>query len=84
MFVIRKDIFLITLILDVCKWYDKYYTGNLHTMKTVHVQKLLAYYNPVRFEECDNLHDERIKFLGEIQVIMNHSVNMGGQNLWVI
>ncbi len=84
MFVIRKDIFLITLILDVSKWYDRWYAGNLIAMKTLHLQLLLAHYEPKRFEECDNLYKERVQFLVEVQEIMDRQVTIGGYEIWTI
>ena len=83
MFVIRKDIFLITLIQDVSKWYDKWYVGNLIAMKDLHIKMLLSYYDKERFVKCTSLCKERILFLTEVQEIVDISINCGGSSLWM-
>lgn len=83
MFVIRKDIFLITLTRDVSEWYDKWYMGNLKAVKTLHLRILLENYDPDRFRHCDNLHNERIIFLIEVQTIVNERLDSGGNEAWM-
>jgi len=83
MSVIRKDIFLITLIQDISKWYDKWYMGDIIVMKNFHVKILLSHYDTDRFRKCNNLYEERIFFLTEVQDIVNINVNYGGQSLWM-
>jgi hypothetical protein len=83
MFVVRKDIFLITLIQDISKWYDKWYKGNLVAMKKLHINTLLSNYDPDRFKKCNNLCEERKKFLAEIQETVNISTSFGEDSLWV-
>lgn len=83
MFVIRKDIFLITLISDVTKWYSKWYNGNFFAMKEVHLDKLLTHYEPERFAECVNLYEERELFLIEVQQIMDTYISTGGIDIWM-
>jgi hypothetical protein len=88
MFIIEKDIFLIILIQDVSKWYDKLYEdrkykGNLHVRKSLHIEKLLSYYDPNRFRKCSNLCEERSKFLIEIQEIMDTMLDVEGDMIWM-
>ena len=83
MFVIQKDVFLITLVRDVSKWYDQWYKGNVIAMKALHLGKLLENYDPDRFKNCDNLYKERITFLSEIQEIMEGQNNIGGSGVWM-
>lgn len=83
MFVIREDIFLITLIRDVSKWYDKWYIGNLIAMKDFHIKMLISYYDVNRFRNCSNLYTERLNFLTEVQEIVNISMHSGEANLWM-
>jgi len=82
MLVIQKDIFLITLIRDVSKWYDKWYKGNLIAMKELHIRTLLSYYDKDRFRKCNSLYDERIFFLTEVQEIVDLRISFGGHSLW--
>jgi len=83
MFVIRKDVFLITLIRDVSKWYDKWYVGNLVAMKDFHIKMLLLYYDIDRFRNCNNLCKERSNFLTEVQEVVDTSISSGEANLWM-
>ena len=83
MFVIRKDVFLITLIRDVSKWYDKWYIGNLVAMKDFHTKMLLLYYDIDRFRNCNNLCKERSNFLTEVQEVVDTSISSGEANLWM-
>ena len=83
MLVIRKDVFLITLIRDVSKWYDKWYVGNLVAMKDFHTKMLLLYYDIDRFRNCNNLCKERSNFLTEVQEVVDTSISSGEANLWM-
>jgi len=83
MLVIRKDVFLITLIRDVSKWYDKWYIGNLVAMKDFHTKMLLLYYDIDRFRNCNNLCKERSNFLTEVQEVVDTSISSGEANLWM-
>ena len=83
MLVIRKDIFLTTLIRDVSKWYDKWYVGNLIAMKDFHIKMLLSYYDSNRFRNCNDLCKERSNFLTEVQEVVNISISSGEANLWM-
>jgi len=83
MFVIQKDIFLITIVRDVSKWYDKWYTGNINAVKGLHLYELLEHYDPKRFRDCEDLSEERVQFLVEVQEIMNEQVNKGGCGAWM-
>lgn len=78
-----KDIFLIILIRDISKWYDKWYMGNLHAMKSLHIEMLISHYDPKRFRECENLYKERIKFLAEVQKLVDTYVSNGGCDSWM-
>ena len=83
MLVIRKDVFLVTLIRDVSKWYDKWYVGNLVAMKDFHTKMLLLYYDIDRFRNCNNLCKERSNFLTEVQEVVDNSISSGEANLWM-
>jgi hypothetical protein len=83
MFVIQKDIFLITLTRDVSKWYDKWYKGNLKAVKTLHLRILLENYDPSRFRYCNNLNTERMLFLVEVQTMVDERLDSGGNEAWM-
>lgn len=84
MFVVQKDVFLITLTRDVSQWYDSFYNGNVISMKALHLIKLFEHYDPDRFRKCNNLNKERTLFLIEIQEEVNREIDLGGSEIWNI
>lgn len=72
---LNKDLFLLRIIDSISKWYDEYYfadTFELERKKEFHVQIMKDNYNHWRFIACENLSEERKKFLGEIQEIVDN------------
>ena len=78
------DIFLHRMIEMVYASYDEWYNPeevyhkhrpaavtSLNEMKEVHIKELLNHYDKERFEKCDNLYEERVKFLKEVQQIVD-------------
>ena len=81
-----QDFFLQTLINSVCKSYDEWHQldksfhqhreqnkASLDSLKQDHILVLLTHYNKERFTNCKNLYNERVKFLDEIQQIIDTS-----------
>jgi len=79
-----NDVFLHRLIQSVHKWYDELYcpseayhkhalsyASSLDKIKKFHVQILLAHYDKERFVNCKDLYEERVKFLTEVQQIVD-------------
>ena len=75
-----EDVFLERLIEEVYKSYDEWYmpekayhkyrdmlSHELDDLKKEHIEILVIYYDKQRFIDCENLYEERIKFLNEIQ-----------------
>ncbi len=70
-----KDIFFLRLVDSVSEWYDKHYFADkleLEGKKELHIQMMEDHYNHWRFIACENLHEERKKFLGEVQIIVDN------------
>lgn len=80
-----QDFFLQTLIDSVCKSYDEWHhfkesfykhkeihQANLNSLKENHIQVLLTHYDKKRFTNCKNLYNERVKFLNEVQQIVDN------------
>lgn len=78
------DVFLQRLIQMVSDSYDEWYSPGkvfhkhrelrsyaLDNRKRFHIQKLLAHYDKERFINCKNLYKERVKFLNEVQQIVD-------------
>lgn len=78
------DFFLQTLINAVYKTYDEWHfpeksfhkhkkrnEENINNLKRHHVGVLLEYYDKERFKNCKDLYSERVKFLNEVQNIVN-------------
>lgn len=76
------DFFLQTLINSVRKTYYEWYCPDQSFKKELektildiqienHINILKEYYNKERFAKCKNLYDERVKFLNEVQQIVN-------------
>jgi hypothetical protein len=82
--VIKKDFFLITLIIGVSKWYDAWYQGNIISMKRLHINTLLLYYDPSRFKNCSNLYEERMNFLSEVHDMVYLEIDIGGNEIWLV
>lgn len=77
-----NDFFLHTLIESVRRSYYEWHCPeksfrkkiekmNLDNMIEEHVRILKLYYDKSRFTRCKNLYDERVKFLNEVQQIVN-------------
>jgi len=77
MSIIKKDPFLISLIRSVSEWYDEWYNDNVILMKELHIEMLVSHYDFNRFKKCNNLHKEKVKFLGEVQEIVNINISNG-------
>jgi hypothetical protein len=82
--VMIDDVFLHRLIQMVYATYDEWYMPGmpyhkhremhsyaLERIKKHHVQMLLAHYDKERFANCKNLYEERVKFLNEVQQIVD-------------
>jgi len=72
---LNKDIFLLRTVDSISKWYDEYYFGDkveIERRKEFHIQTMKDNYDYWRFIACKNLNEERAKFLGEIQEIVDH------------
>ena len=70
--VIDPEIFLKSLIKGVGNFYDKYYHGQYIGKRNYHIRKLLENYDKKRFSQAENLCEERSKFLGEIQDLVDN------------
>jgi len=70
--VIDPEILLKSLIKSVGNFYDKYYHGQYIGRKNYHIRKLLENYDKKRFSRAENLYEERLKFLGEMQDLVDN------------
>ncbi len=71
----NKDIFLLRMVDSVSKWYDEHYFANkfeIDRKKEFHIQTMKDNYNHWRFIVCKNLNEERIKFLTEMQEVVDN------------
>jgi len=77
------DFFLQTLINAVYKTYDEWHLpeksfyrkhneSNVNSLKQHHIKILLENYDEERFFNCKDLYKERVKFLNEVQEIVNN------------
>ena len=80
-----EDVFLERLIIEVHKTYDEWWCDPgevyhkhremhsyaLEAAKNFHVHMLLLHYDRERFIECENLSEERVRFLNEVQEIVD-------------
>lgn len=55
---------------DVSDWYDKYYMGDVQTMKNLHIHKLTELYDPFDFKD-GNIRAKRIEFLTMVQGVVD-------------
>ena len=70
--IIDPDIFLKSMIKNVGNFYDMYYHGQFTGKKNYHIRKLLENYDKKRFSQAENLYEERSKFLGEMQDLVDN------------
>jgi hypothetical protein len=73
---LNRDIFFMSLTKAVSDWYDEHYfadKGELEGKKAFHLQTMNEHYNHWRFIVCGNLNEERAKFLGEVQVLVDNT-----------
>ena len=79
-----EDVFLHRLIQMVYTWYNEWYApekmyhkhrpmvnASIEAAKEEHIKELIKHYDKERFENCNNLYEERIKFLTEVQHIVD-------------
>lgn len=67
------DFILIRLREEISKFYDKFYVGNVECMKNLHLALLEEYYDNAIFNNLNGveLRNKKIKFLTELQDVMN-------------
>lgn len=73
---LNRDIFFMSLTKAVSDWYDEHYFADkieVEGKKAFHLQIMSDHYNHWRFIVCRNLNEERVKFLGEVQVLVDNS-----------
>ena len=63
------DIFYEKLKKDISDFYDEFFCKE-ESLKEVHLYLLNEHYDKKRFQDCDNLELERIKFLTELQKLV--------------
>ena len=70
--VIDPEILLKSLIKSVANFYEKYYLGQYVGKRNYHIRKVIENYDKERFSHAENLYEERLKFLEEMQNIVDN------------
>jgi hypothetical protein len=70
--IIDPEILINSIIKSVARFYDKHYYGRYLGKKNYHLIQTLENYDKERFSKAKNLHEERKKFLGEMQDLVDN------------
>lgn len=74
--IIDPEIFLNNLLKSVGIFYDNSYHGCSIGKKNYHLRRILESYDRERFSRAENLYEERVKFLEEIQYLVDNEYNI--------
>lgn len=77
-----RDLFYENLKREISKFYDEEYCGNIsekNQKKQMHLELLHMTYEPKRFTP-DKIHTEKIKYLTELQNMLDHGLDTVGFN----
>ncbi len=70
--IMDPDIFLEGMLKSITNFYEKYYHGQYIGKKNYHIREVLENYDKERFSNAKNLYEERSKFLGEMQNLVDN------------